>query len=903
MPEEGQRSPGPATLLAVDFENAAALRSRPAEEWPAVRDAARRVCREVWEACGADQGSDGTGSFAVFSSPLAAVEAAIEVLRRTGSAGGALGSGVGIRVGVHCCAPRRHEDGYARVDRHIVEQVATVARGGQVLVSESAARLLRPGLTTQGLRDLGLHELPDLPEKVRLFQVTAPELVDVLGPPRSYGGAGLLPASLTPTVGRDGELEELAALLGDDDVRLVTLTGPGGSGKTRLATALAARIAHAFPEGVHFVPLAAVTSANAMWATMAQVLEVPPDGHIPPGFFDYVADRHALVVLDNLEQIPDADLVVRTLLDSARHLSVLATSRRPLHVMGEHEHQVPPLLLPAGSSYDEVAASGAVQMLVDTARRSRNDFALTPGNAPDVAALVRALDGLPLAIELVGARLKVFSPKAVLGRMDASLDLRTADRSVPERQQTIRDTIEWSYGLLTPAERSVLDHLGVFEGGADLQAVEAVLPSGAVGGAEVVDLLYRLVDDSLVVVSESWDGEPRFALLETIKRFALDRLEAGGDLARAEAAHSQHYFEVVASLNRAIGAGERSQVRRRFTLEVDNLTATVARGASGIRDQGFEGPEGMPPVRVIDRFLRLTVECRRFQLGLGWAETASRDPSWTTDPLGAAACLQVLAEIKERLGEPDAAIGHARASVDLLLECAGPEEDWARATPGRLSAPDLLVIDLFLITSCQIERGDLAAAQRAAEEGLEISSRLLAAGKISGSMHSDALRQLAFVALEREDFQTAERYLTEVGSLLRAAGDEFWLMLGEYELAQLEAFRGDTAAAHARLRGIVDKVLGYDEPETTVLVAELLADVVSRSDPLLAARAFGASSMLRFVEGMPAMASEARYNARAIERARASIPDDWDAAVTRGRSESVDALVREMALLEVVEPV
>ncbi len=901
MPEREQLSPGATTLLAAEFENAAALRSRPAEDWPTARDGARRVCREVWGAFGGEQESDGDGSFVVFASPVAAVEAAIEVLRRLSASEGSPEHGVAIRIGLHCCTPRRHEDGYARLDRHTVEQVASAAHGGQVLASESVAKRLEPLPASVGLRDLGLHELRDLPDRLRLFQVTAPDLADVQAPPRSHGGAGLLPTLLTPTVGRDGELDELAALLREEGVRLVTLTGPGGSGKTRLATALAAKVAPEFPDGVHFVPLAAVTSADAMWATMAQVLQVPPDGHIPPGFFDYVGDQHALVVLDNLEQIPDADLVVRTLLDSARHLSVLATSRRPVHVAGEHEHQVPPLLLPVGTSFDEIAASGAVQMLVDTAHRIRDDFTLTSDNAPDVAALVRALDGLPLAIELVAARLKVFSPAAILGRMDGALDLRSADRSIPDRQRTIRETIEWSYALLTPAEQTVLDHLGVFEGGADLGAIEAVVPKSGVDGSDVVEILMLLVDASLVVVSESWDGEPRFALLETIKRFALDRLATSGGLAPAAAAHSQHYFEVVAALNRAISAGDRASVRRRFTLEVDNLTATVARGASGIRDEGFEGPEGMPPVRAIDRFLRLTVECRRFQLGLSWAEAASRDASWTTDPLGAAACLQVLAEIEERLGDSDAAIEHARASVAMLLETAGPEEEWARS-PGRLSAPDLLVIDLFLITSSEIDRRNLAGAQRAAEECLEISSRLLAAGKISSNMHSDALRQLAFVALEREDFETAERYLTEVGALLRAAGDEFWLMLGEYELAQLEAFRGDTQAAHARLKDITEKVLAYDEPETMVLIAELLADVISRSDPLLAGRAFGAASMLRFVEGMPAMASEARYNDRAIERGRALVPDGWDAAFDQGRSEGLGGLMRKMAALEVMEP-
>ncbi|WP_028652508.1 ATP-binding protein [Nocardioides halotolerans] len=895
--------PESTTLLAVELENVAALQSRPAEDWHTVRDRARRVCREVWTSFGADQAPDSDGSFAVFRSPGVAVQAAIEALRRLSSEVHSSGhGGVAPRVGLHCCAPRRHEAGYARLDKHTVAQVASAAHGGQVLASEIAARVLESGGSPVELRDLGLHQLPDLPDRVRLFQVLTPGLADVHGPPRTQGGAGRLPTMLTPTVGRDGELEELAAALSEEGVRLVTLTGPGGSGKTRLATALAAKVAPAFPDGVHFVPLAAVTGAYAMWATMAQVLDVPPDGHIPPGFFDYVGERQALVILDNVEQIPDADVVVRTLLASAPHLSLLLTSRRPLHVTGEHEHKVPPLLLPTGSSFEAVAASGAVRMLVDSAQRVRKDFGLTPDNASDVAALVVALDGLPLAIELVAARLKVFSPKAILGRIDSALDLRSADRSVPERQQTIRDTIAWSCALLTTAEQTVLDHLGVFDGGADLPAVEAVVPRDELGGADVVDLVLSLVDASLVVVSESWDGEPRFTLLETIRRFALDRLEARGELASAAQAHAQHYFEVVHSLNKAIGAGERASVRRRFTLDVDNLTATVARGAAGIKDLGFEGTEGMPAVRVIDRFLRLAVECRRFQLGLEWAERASRDASWATDPLGAAACLQVLAEIKERLGEVDAAIEHARTSVALLRDSAGPEEDWPRATPGRLSPPDLLVIDLFLITSGEIERRDLDGAQQAAQECLEVSTRLLAAGKISGGMHSDALRQLAFVALEREDFETAERYLTEVGALLREAGNDFWLTMWAYEFAQLEAFRGDTAAAHARLRDITEPILAYDEPETTVLIAELLADVVGRSYPLLAARAFGASSMVRFVEGMPAMASEARYNARAIERARELVPDEWDAAFTQGRTEDLGGLMREMAALPVVEP-
>ena len=279
-------------------------------------------------------------------------------------------------MGVHTGSPQRHEDGYVGLDVQKASRLAGAAHAGQVLASEATARLLGADPDVQ-LLDLGEHRFKDVAERIRVFQAVSADLASTFPPIRSQGTPGSLPKPLGPTVGRETELAELRTMVLEDERRIVTLTGPGGTGKTRLATALAASVAEHFTDGVYLVPLQAATAADHVWTAMAQVLEIPPDGHIPPGFFGYVADRTTLVVLDNLEQVPDADEVVDVLLREAQHLSIVATSRRPLHVGGEVEYAVPPLSVPpAGGSVDEIGQAAAVQLFVEHASRVRKGFKL-----------------------------------------------------------------------------------------------------------------------------------------------------------------------------------------------------------------------------------------------------------------------------------------------------------------------------------------------------------------------------------------------------------------------------------------------------------------------------------------------------------------------------------------------
>jgi predicted ATPase len=281
------------------------------------------------------------------------------------------------------------------------------------------------------------------------------------------------------------------------------LTGPGGSGKTRLAVAVAQLVEALRPDGVYFVALSAVTTAEVMWSTVGEVLGMPGEGRAPPTFFEHIAERQMLLILDNLEQVTDAPLVVSDLLAHAPGLAVLATSRRPLHVAGEYEHPVPPLEVPSlGNASADVASWGAVSLFVQRARMVRPHFDLSDDNAADVVEICARLDGMPLAIELAAARTKLLSPHALLGRLDKSLELSGAEIERPDRQRTLRNTIAWSHDLLAEEQRTFFRQLGVFAGGCDLDALASVVAADM----DPLDAVAELVDVSLVTMRDEAGG-------------------------------------------------------------------------------------------------------------------------------------------------------------------------------------------------------------------------------------------------------------------------------------------------------------------------------------------------------------------------------------------------------------
>jgi predicted ATPase len=476
----------------------------------------------VAEANGVEIDTQGDAFFVAFHRAEDAVRAAVAAERALGAHEWSDGRAVRVRMGIHTAEAIPAEEGYVGRGVHHGARICAAGHGGQVLVSASTAAILAEADLPFGLADLGVHRLKDMVQPEHLFQVTADGLQDRFPPLRTLENqATNLPAQMTPLIGRQRELAEVVAALRRDGVRMVTLTGAGGSGKTRIATQAAAQVLDDYRDGVFFVPLATITEHGLVLPAIAEALGLSEAaGHSLTG---YLASKQMLLVVDNLEQVIEASGELAMLLGSAPDVRMLATSREPLHVSAEHVLPVEPM-----------ASADAVSMFAERAVAALPSFALTPQNQPAIEAICARLDGLPLAIELAAARITVLSPEAMLARLSDRLKLLTGGaRDLPARQRTLRDTLDWSHDLLTQTERDLFARLSVFAGGFTLEAAEGVR------GADI-DVLGSLVDRSLV---RSYGD--RYGMLATIREFGLERLAERADADAVRDRHAAH-FEALA---------------------------------------------------------------------------------------------------------------------------------------------------------------------------------------------------------------------------------------------------------------------------------------------------------------------------------------------------------------------
>jgi predicted ATPase/class 3 adenylate cyclase len=487
-----------------------------------------------------------------------------------------------VRMGLHVGEAAASQGDYHGPTVNRAARLMAAGHGGQILLSAVAGALVGdalPGGAT--LRDLGEHRLKGLERPERMFQLVHPGLMANFPPLLTLDERKRdLPVESSAFVGREAELAEIEARLRDDGVHLLTLLGPGGIGKTRLALRAAAELRDLFGDGVCFVNLEAARSAASVLVAIARAVGLADtdEGSQLDELVRRLRDRRRLMVLDNFEQVTIAASTVSRLLDDCPTVKWLVTSREALHLRGEHRFPVPPLTLPDAvgrrPTAEQVKRCEAVQLFVERAQTIRPEFRLTDENAGAIAEICQRLDGLPLAIELATARIGLFSPEALQERLGSRLTLlRSGARDLPERQQTLRGTIEWSYQLLAPGEQRLFELLSAFAG-TRIEAVEAVASSlnGQLAGVDPVEGLASLVDKSLIRPADSGEGAPRFAMLETIREYASERLGDSPDFdAAVRRAHATYYADFIQHQIEELGGPGRAPALAAMATEAENL--------------------------------------------------------------------------------------------------------------------------------------------------------------------------------------------------------------------------------------------------------------------------------------------------------------------------------------------
>jgi predicted ATPase/class 3 adenylate cyclase len=596
------------TFLFTDIEGSTALLRRVGEDSYAQLLAGHHaLIRSALAAHdGCEEDTQGDAFFATFSSPRGCMAAVLQMQQAFQDHAWPGGEQVRVRMGIHCGEAARTAAGLVGLEVHRAARVAAVACGGQVLVSESAAVLVRDWLPPNAvLTDLGRHRLKDLGRPERIFQLHTAGLQAEFPPPRSLGNPALpnnLPAQLSTFIGRGREIAEVRLLV--ESSRLVTLAGAGGCGKTRLGLQVAAELLDGSGDGVWLAELAAVTDEGAVPAAISQAMRLAAQPGRPAleALLDALAPQNVLIVLDNCEHlIGGCAKTAEAIMRSCPRVHLLATSQEPLGIGGETLYRVPSMSLPGPEDSDSAAGSSdAVALFAERARAHGVDLSADERSGPLVVSVCRRLDGMPLAIELAAARLRSMSLAELGGRLDQRFRLLTGgSRTALERQQTLRATVGWSYSLLTEAEQVLLGRLSVFAGGFGLAAAEAVCGSGRLDVLEVADLLGSLVDKSLVVAEQA--GETlRYRLLETVRLFAAEKLAEAGEAAAVGAAHCAHFLALAEAAAAPLTGPEQGKWLARLDADQDNLRRAAGHAVSD--------PDGTATV------LRLGVALERYWL-------------------------------------------------------------------------------------------------------------------------------------------------------------------------------------------------------------------------------------------------------------------------------------------------
>ena len=831
---------GTITLLFTDIEGSTHLLQQLGERYSELLIECRNVLRTAFNAHSGHEGdTQGDAMFFVFAHANNALLAAVDAQRVLASHSWPDDLVVRVRMGLHTGEPSRLADGYVGLAVHYAARIMSSANGGQVLLSRTTSNLVEHDLPEGvSLRDLGEHHLKDLEQPIPLSQLVIAGLPADFPPLKTLDNRfDSLPVQPTPLIGREHEVAALGQLLRREGVRLVTLTGPGGAGKTSLAIQTASELRDVFVDGVCFVSLAPINDPLLVIPTIARAVGIRdgPGQPITVRLAEALLRKRVLLLLDNFEQVVEAAALVADLLTSCPQLKLLVTSREVLHVRAEHEFAVPPLALPDLAHLPELAVLmniPSVALFLQRAQAARPEFQLTSNNARTVVEICVRLDGLPLAVELAAARMKMLSPQVLLARLSRRLSILTGGaRDVPTRQQTLRNTIEWSYQLLSSEEQRLFRWLSVFANGCTLQAAEAV----CAGSGQVLEGTASLIDKSLlrrVEQTEDENEETRFQMLETIREYGLEVLTANGEGEIAKQAHANYFLALVEEaepalkgpllvtwLDRLEGEHDNLRAALQWAVEIGKTEMALRFGIAlerfwvvrGYRNEGLAFLE-----RALGASAGVATDVRAKAL-LAAARLAFIQSNYDVGEALAQESLMLFRELGDRRG--------IALSLDRLGMAAWRRGDFPAARVlleedlplfKEVDDKDRVAWSLFTLGLLNNKQGEYSRANTLFEEGLALFRAL---GNKRGIAAS--LTQLAGTLFVSQGDQTLIYPLLKEGLLLdQEVGDKEGMAVASLLLGWVALKQGDVVTARSRVE---ESLVLYREMEHREGMAEALS--------------------------------------------------------------------------------
>src|SRR3954451_4660038 len=744
---------GTVTFLFTDIEGSTRLLARLRDRYADVLGEHQRLLRVAFDRHGGHEvGTEGDSLFMAFPRARSAVAAAVAAQRALACQRWPEGVDLRVRMGIHTGEAGLWDGDYVGLDVHRAARICSAGHGGQMLISRSTHELVADELPAHvALCDIGRHRLKGLDRPEHLFQIVAGDLPADFPPPLAIapvraGGVGILPPSPNRTIGRSDAVRAIAERLDRDDVRLLTLTGPGGVGKTLLALEAARAVEADFDHGARFVTLAAVRRAEEVPSAIVQQLAVLPlSGESPEqAATRYLSAKRLLLVVDNFEHVLAAASFIGALLEDCAALTVLATSREPLRLYLEQRYHVSPLAVPEVGPIPAHAlgAVEAVALFAERARAQDARFDLDESNAAAVVEICRHVDGLPLAIELAAARSALLSPTEIANRLDAELGaLGAGPRDAPARQQTLRATIDWSFDLLSDAEKECFARFAVFAGGATVQAAEAIT-------AASLDTLEHLAAKSLLVRSERLDASTRLLMLETIRAYATERFAFAPDDDAVRERHYRHYLALARrhATERALWGAHRNEHLARLDAEIGNFDEALRWAVAQ--------PSAEQALTLADAFAEYWEARNRPADAVTWIDQALGKAGADAYP---APCVHLL--------------GIKAVALWSLGRLAEHPAVWAEAEAiaRALGDPAILSRTLQPRVTGEALAGRMSVAEALADDGLRCAMTAADDWTIAMAVFANAMAAPTIVEI-RERVDRAATLLADVGNVYQLAG-------------------------------------------------------------------------------------------------------------------------------------